>query len=88
MRVLRHSASYKDKRIALSDEVIRNIEDSEMTEAEKAAAIRKTHEDLAKDLSTEWQKITAAEKTALETQTKAGRGRSESEGGSHQSTER
>ena len=62
--------SYKDKRIALSDEVIRNIEASEMTEAEKAAAIRKTHEDLAKDLSTEWKKITAAEKTELEVQKK------------------
>ena len=62
--------SYKDKRIALSDEVIRNIEASEMTEAEKAAAIRKTHEELAKDLSTEWKKITAAEKAELEAQTK------------------
>ena len=62
--------SYKDKRIALADEIIQNVEASEMTEAEKAAAIRKTHEDLAKDLSTEWKKITAAEKTELEVQKK------------------
>ena len=41
-----------------------------MTEAEKAAAIRKTHEDLAKDLASEWSKITAAEKAELEAQKK------------------
>ena len=62
--------SYKDKRIALADEIIKNVEASEMTEAEKASAIRKTHEALAKDLSTEWQKITAAEKAELEAQKK------------------
>ena len=62
--------SYKNKRVTLSDEIIKNIENSEMTEAEKAAAIRKTHEELAKDLSTEWKKITAAEKAELEAQKK------------------
>ena len=62
--------AYKNKRVALADEIIANVEASEMTEAEKAAAIRKTHEDLAKDLATEWGKITAAEKAELETQKK------------------
>ena len=62
--------AYKNKRVALADEIIANVEASEMTEAEKAAAIRKTHEDLAKDLASEWGKITAAEKAELETQKK------------------
>ena len=62
--------SYKDKRVALAGEIIKNIEASEITEAQKAAAIRKTHEDLAKDLATEWGKITAAEKAELEAQKK------------------
>ena len=62
--------AYKNKRVALADEIIANVEASEMTEAEKAAAIRKTHEDLAKDLASEWGKITAAEKVELETQKK------------------
>ena len=62
--------TYKNKRVALANEIIKNVEASEMTEAEKAAEIRKTHEDLAKDLSTEWGKITAAEKAELEAQKK------------------
>ena len=60
--------AYKNKRVALANEIIANVEASELTEAQKAAAIRKTHEDLAKDLSTEWGKITAAEKAELEKQ--------------------
>ena len=62
--------TYKNQRIALSDEIIANIESSEMTEAEKTAAIRKVHQDLAKDLGEEWDKITEVEKTELEQQTK------------------
>ena len=59
---------YKDRRKILSDEVIANITASTATEAEKADAIRTAHENLAKDLATEWGKITAAEKTELDAQ--------------------